>query len=373
MAAPITGPTTVIQANGLDGPGSLYIKRLRYKQKKPYDLPAPYLFDRVKTLNAVSTGMFGGTYGALANASTSKAPAPSGLGPAYYSHFATEVAWSKNFARAKFVEECGEIALMAVNWAERKQAYESIADIATRLYRATVFLKRGNLKMFLSVLSISSRDRRFHGWSPRKIAKEWSNIWLAYHFGWEPLVKDIHAAIETVSKPFEPKTIEVKGKTVLCNQRRSWNDTYTNGYCAVEGKVRCKVGATVKVDDQYAYVAGRWGVVNPAVIAWELIPFSFVVDWFSNVGDFLNQGTDLLGISITNPYHTVFMRLKSTYIDSYKRPYSGLRKIDMESTYMERFTSIPDVTLGKRPPYRLSVVRAATAISLLVQQGFKGR
>lgn len=371
MALPITGPTTVLQTNGLDASGSLYIERLRYVQKKPYDLPLAYRFDRVKTVNALSTGMFGGSFSGLANASTGKAPLPSGLGPHYYSNYADEIAWSKNFARAKFVEECGEIALMAVNWAERKQAYDSIADIATRLYRAARFLRKGDIKMFLSVLSISKNDRRFEGWSPRKIAREWSNIWLAYHFGWEPLVKDIHAAVEVVSKPFEPKTIEVKGKKVLCRHYRSWNRTYTSGYCEVSGQVRCKVGATVKVDSQYAYVAGRWGIVNPAVIAWELIPFSFVVDWFSNVGDYLNQATDLLGIEITNPYHTVFMRLKSTYHDSYKPPYTGFCRVEMESTYMERSLSIPGVTLGKRPPYRLSVVRAATAISLLVQQGFK--
>lgn len=370
MALPISGPTTVEQGNNVDGPGSLYIRRIRWKQKKPYDLPLAYRFEKVKTKNAFATGNFNGILGGLANASTGKSPIPSGLGPHAWEMFQSEIDWSKNFARAKFVEECGEIALMAVNWAERKQAYDSIADIATRLYRAAKFLRKGNLKMFLYVLSISKNDRRFEGWSPRKIAKEWSNIWLAYHFGWEPLVKDIHTAVEAVSKPFEPKTVEVKGKRVACRSYRTWNNQYTTGSCEVTGSVRCKVGATVVVDSQYAYVAGRWGVVNPAVIAWELIPFSFVVDWFTNVGDFLNQGTDLLGVQITNPYTTVFMRLQSSFSDRYKPPYPGAKSIEMESTYMERILSIPGVTLGKRPPYRLSVVRAATAISLLVQQGF---
>jgi hypothetical protein len=35
--------------------------------------------------------------------------------------------------------------------------------------------------------------------------------------------------------------------------------------------------------------AARWYSLNPVSIAWELMPFSFVVDWFMNVGDYLRN------------------------------------------------------------------------------------
>jgi hypothetical protein len=33
----------------------------------------------------------------------------------------------------------------------------------------------------------------------------------------------------------------------------------------------------------------RWTSLNPVSIAWELVPFSFVVDWVFNVGGYLNN------------------------------------------------------------------------------------
>ena len=129
MVLPIIGPTIVTQSNNVDGSGSLYVSKKRYKQSKPYDLPAPYVFTRVKTLTAFATGNYNGILGGLANASTGKAPIPNGVGPSSHTDFLTEIDWARNFARAKFVDQCGEIAMMAVNIAERRQAYESMAAL----------------------------------------------------------------------------------------------------------------------------------------------------------------------------------------------------------------------------------------------------
>ena len=34
---------------------------------------------------------------------------------------------------------------------------------------------------------------------------------------------------------------------------------------------------------------------NPAVLAWEALPYSFVVDWFIPIGDYLNETLNLSG------------------------------------------------------------------------------
>lgn len=41
---------------------------------------------------------------------------------------------------------------------------------------------------------------------------------------------------------------------------------------------------------------GRWGITEPLEGAWELIPFSFIVDWFFNIGKFLASWTPNFGI-----------------------------------------------------------------------------
>lgn len=43
--------------------------------------------------------------------------------------------------------------------------------------------------------------------------------------------------------------------------------------------------------------AQQLGLTNPAQLAWELVPFSFVVDWFIPVGDFFAQLDATLGWS----------------------------------------------------------------------------
>lgn len=42
----------------------------------------------------------------------------------------------------------------------------------------------------------------------------------------------------------------------------------------------------------------QFGLANPAVVAWELVPFSFVADWFVGVGDYLAAQTALLGLEV---------------------------------------------------------------------------
>jgi len=44
----------------------------------------------------------------------------------------------------------------------------------------------------------------------------------------------------------------------------------------------------------------QFGLANPAALAWELIPFSFVADWFVGVGDYLNAQTALLGLTVVD-------------------------------------------------------------------------
>jgi hypothetical protein len=44
------------------------------------------------------------------------------------------------------------------------------------------------------------------------------------------------------------------------------------------------------------------GVVNPLSIAWEVIPFSFVVDWFIPVGQVLEACTATMGLSFVDSW-----------------------------------------------------------------------
>jgi hypothetical protein len=48
-----------------------------------------------------------------------------------------------------------------------------------------------------------------------------------------------------------------------------------------------------------------WGLTQPVEAIWELIPFSFIIDWFFNVGETLASFTPNYGIESLASWYTV--------------------------------------------------------------------
>jgi hypothetical protein len=47
------------------------------------------------------------------------------------------------------------------------------------------------------------------------------------------------------------------------------------------------------------------GLTNPALVAWELVPFSFVVDWALPIGDWLSSLDAMLGYDSNNTWSSI--------------------------------------------------------------------
>lgn len=61
---------------------------------------------------------------------------------------------------------------------------------------------------------------------------------------------------------------------------------------------KCIVRLKCRVVNPRFHELQQLGVTNPALFAWEVIPFSFVFDWFVGVGDYLEGLTALHGIEL---------------------------------------------------------------------------
>jgi hypothetical protein len=65
------------------------------------------------------------------------------------------------------------------------------------------------------------------------------------------------------------------------------------------GTAKAERSALVRIDAQPNNVAtitlASLGITNPLLVAWELVPFSFVVDWFLPIGNYLESLDSLLG------------------------------------------------------------------------------
>jgi hypothetical protein len=105
------------------------------------------------------------------------------------------------------------------------------------------------------------------------------------------------------------------------------------------------------------------GFINPISVAWALVPFSFIVDWFVNVQQVLEQFTDFAGLTLSNPATTAFYELDYAY-DRTDIYHPG--GYTYKSWEMVRTQGLSGPVLHLRPWKGLSPYRGATAIALLL-------
>lgn len=275
----------------------------------------------------------------------------------------------RNRAYGKFKESSiGESSQLGVFVAEGRQAYGMIANRATGLYRAYRELKRGNFRRFLRELSV--KPKRKHRSVVRTAAGEASGLWLEYWFGWSPAVNDLFNAYQILTGenrfsrcsgssgirlPF--RTVNTGGST---NRRRMTTDSCLR---------IVKTGATVELVNYNAAIRASLGLSNPLSIAWELVPFSFVVDWFTQFGNCLDAMTDFNGFVLHDAYTTTFQKAHHVYVTWNTNyggyGYNGTYEFTTFQHSREKGLAKPLVLRPKLSNFGTSATRAATAVSLL--------
>lgn len=133
-------------------------------------------------------------------------------------------------------------------------------------------------------------------WRGRKAPSAAANAWLEYRYGWTPMVLGVYDAMEL---------LEDKKTRILftVRKRAEQDDTSTSSFEATQGGYYpFNVWETRRTGDvKSVYVVLTFearsdlcatlndaGVLNPASVWWETVPFSFVGDWFLDVGGYLS-------------------------------------------------------------------------------------
>lgn len=272
----------------------------------------------------------------------------------------------------KFVAKVRETrAQLGPSAAEWRQSEKMIRQRSWQLIQAARYLKRGYPFEFFKELGMLHRRPR--GLPRRSDPKDAANLWLEYHFGWEPLVKDIYSAVDVLQSPL-PTTHKVMARKTSEWMELKWDqkDSYSSTVRRLRGKFREQMIARIEVTNPNLFTATSLGLTNPASILWEIVPFSFVVDWFIPVGSFLSSFTDFLGVAVTEQSQTKSWRYTSHYQlttiwPPWAPPVVDPPK-DAVAWCVDRTTTITGPALALRPIKVPSVSRAATAISLLIQQ-----
>lgn len=342
-----------------------------YRQTAPYVEPLT-----CKTFFDTCVGLPNPWY---ADARTNSVPGDAALASPYNS-----AAYASAYAKLK--DSLMPQVNAAVDLAERKQSIDMIAGRASQLYRFSRHLARfqflqaaESLGLRPTKISSSKRYVRLQlsdkELKLKRSLKSFGKNYLEFHFGWEPLVKDIGEGVELLHSPL------CKGNSVRAKSKASVRSGLTsnptipdwNSYTAYDYPiVSFTLGATATIESPNLARLNQLGFLNPLVVVWELVPFSFVADWFTNVGQVLESYTDYAGVALSRAYYTLYTKcVRTTW---WRQSYPGTSTMVTYPTERVTTHSVwrrPGIGSGPSLSFKQlklpSVTRAATAVSLLAQ------
>ncbi len=191
----------------------------------------------------------------------------------------------------KLADELGSGFNLAIFLGEGKESLRTITDAASRIYRAAKEVKKGRITNAANILigggkspGGKRRNNRKVFSSVKQDTKDFASNWLQLQYGWLPLLKDVFSAAKHLAylqnRPFTA--------TYRVSKSAYWTGTDTIGpgfsdkYTGWVKESHRLVAKVTSVNE-----AALIGLTNPAAVAWELIPYSFVFDWFIPVGNYL--------------------------------------------------------------------------------------
>ena len=247
------------------------------------------------------------------------------------------------------------------------KALEAIPKKVATIRRAYKTLRRGNFKKFLNILGVG--PKRKHRSKVRAKVNETSSLWLEYSFGWKPMVTDIYKSVAIVCSP-----VDVPSRREYATSGVRFNNVETNAYAtpdyqrqmSASGIVLVRQSTTMEIMDHNLVLMNKLGLLNPASIAWELVPFSFVADWLTGIGRVIASITDLAGIFTKDSCNTTYWRMKIS--GAYGRIENKLI-VGWNYYQTDRVLGLayPTATWPSLLNYGTSLTRALNSVSLLAQ------
>lgn len=235
----------------------------------------------------------------------------------------------------------------------------------------------------LANLYLSLRHGRnpFRGYR-RCNSKHAAKLWLEYTYAWTPLVSDVYALAQL--KDHDPPPHKVWARTV--DHRKIADYVYSGEGGSPNGapssvsiidtytrRLSTSADAYIKVPVSQLKFAQEIGLTNPALTLWELVPYSFVVDWFLPIGNWLQNQQALYGVVVERASTTRSCRcVVNTTVGYSNSLYAGGTSTAAGNAQGRYIYKTKERSLGiiNYPPLRfkspLSTSHALSGLSLLV-------
>lgn len=252
-------------------------------------------------------------------------------------------------------------ANLAESLATYKQTVNMIASSASTLFKALLAVKRGNFGELGSIF----------GLSPKGIGGRL----LEWRYGWQPLASDINALMEGLQN-MEPKSLMLSARRVVKGTLNISDDSVTpdewrelSWSTKTEYRTTCHLVG--RLSDEWLRRGTQYGLANPLALGWELIPWSFVVDWALPIGNVLQAYTAPAGLTFVGGYTSAVIQGRKDI--NISAPMGNSNLYGSPGTYnVERFGFRRDALAGWPLPLPyvkspLSSTHTENALALLLQ------
>jgi len=217
-----------------------------------------------------------------------------------------------------------------IDWTTNAAQASQSASMVQSALKTLAHVRRSVSKLDLWACYLAyQRMRRDPHRSFQRAVREAGNRWLEFQYGWKPLAQDCYNTAVEMGRDF-PSLMVCEARAVKV--QRSVQSTNLNGIPRTniqDLSRRVQMKARFRPNTSTAGLLSNFTTLNPATVAWELTPYSFVVDWFVDVGGYMrNLETSLLAQSgfidgfITESERT---EVHSDFSGTFRNSSSGVR------------------------------------------------
>lgn len=183
---------------------------------------------------------------------------------------------------------------------------------------------------------------------------------LQVQYGWKPLIGDLYNASRIIDERRLGNQYtfskEYTGRETIDWQTSypGYQDFYTTVYGLQEMSLKYKYWYRLNTSTLGDLAAA--GVTNPLGLVWELVPYSFIVDWALNIGAWLNTLNVGAGLSGLAGSKYLLMTIRDTKtVSSVALPFTlrkhGRIEVNVEGRRRDPVTTLPSVKPELKNPF----------------------
>lgn len=183
--------------------------------------------------------------------------------------------------------------------AEARSTADMCTAVVAKTITALTHLGKRDFLGCAKALGLAQVPRKLRSKRAQK-RTSFDDAWMEYRYGWTPLLSDVHEATKLACESSKDEGVTYSNRSSMTLSVFDGEFTKSGIGPTLQGLTLCKQYSYARVVDSCrawwsfklnSIMSGlnKYGLLNPAETAWELIPYSFVIDWFVNVGDVIGS------------------------------------------------------------------------------------